>query len=112
MLSKRTTALGISKHQIVVPESVRRRARINDHDEVEFRATPGVITISAKPPLAGDEYTPEQRRSLDAQLAEGLSDVKAGRLHGPFDTHEEMVDFLRAETARAKVEAKTRSKKR
>ena len=58
--------------QIVVPESVRRRAR----------------------------------------LAGGLTDVKAGRLHGPFDTHEKMIDFLHAEAAKAKAEEITKSKKR
>jgi bifunctional DNA-binding transcriptional regulator/antitoxin component of YhaV-PrlF toxin-antitoxin module len=112
MLSKRTATSGISKYQIVVPESVRRCARINDHDEVEFRATPGVITIITKPPLADDEYTFEQRRMLDARLAVGLADVQAGRLIGPFDTHEEMIEFLHAEVAKAKPKAKTKSRKR
>ena len=99
------------KHQIVVPESVRRLARLKAGDEVEFRATPGVITIVTKPPAADDEYTPEQRGRLDALLAEGLADVKAGRVHGPFDKHEEMIDFLHAEVAKAKAATKTKSKK-
>jgi hypothetical protein len=27
-----------------------------------------------------DEYTPEQHRIIDARLAEGLTDIKAGRV--------------------------------
>ena len=77
------------KHQLVVPESVRRRARLKAGDEVEFRANSGVITIITKPPAADDEYTPEQRRIIDARIAEGLEDFKKGRVHGPFATAKE-----------------------
>jgi hypothetical protein len=42
--------------------------RLDPGNQVEFRASGGVITITAKPPAADDEYTPEQRRNIDAQL--------------------------------------------
>ena len=49
--------------------------------ELEFRVSGGVFTIL--PELSvDDERTPEQRRLIDAQLAEGLADVRAGRTFG------------------------------
>ena len=49
--------------------------------------------ILAKPPTAANEYTPAQRRTIDAQLAEAEEDVNAGRVHGPF-TAKEASEFL------------------
>ena len=84
-----------AKAPLVVPASVQRKARLKVGDQVEFRAAPGKITIVSKPPAAAatsdDEYTPEQRRIIEAQLAEGLEDIKQGRTHGPFNTVEEMI---------------------
>ena len=48
-------------------------------------------------PTADDEYTPEQRRVVDSQLAEGLADIMAGRVHGPFSTHKEFIASLHKE---------------
>jgi bifunctional DNA-binding transcriptional regulator/antitoxin component of YhaV-PrlF toxin-antitoxin module len=84
------------KNQLVVPESIQRRARLKTGDAVEFRATPGVITIITKPPVAADEYTPEQRRIIDARLAKADEDIKAGRVYGPFNTAEEMAASVEA----------------
>ena len=54
--------------------------------------------IAILPTLAAtdDEYTPEQRRMIDARLAEGLADIKAGRTFGPFDNADEMIAHMRA----------------
>ena len=35
-------------------------------------------------PSTDDEYTPEQRRMIDARLAKSLEDVKKGALTGRF----------------------------
>lgn len=86
-----------NKAPLVVPPAVRRQARFKSGQELEFRASGGVITIVPKLPSADDEYTPEQRRVIDAQLAKGLADVKAGRVHGPFSTHEEFIASLHKE---------------
>jgi hypothetical protein len=56
-----------------------------------------VISIRPKLRTADDEYTPEQRRIVDAQLAEALADVKAGRVHGPFSTQKEFIASLHKE---------------
>jgi bifunctional DNA-binding transcriptional regulator/antitoxin component of YhaV-PrlF toxin-antitoxin module len=88
-----------AKAPLIVPPSVQRKARLKAGDQVEFRATPGKITIVTKPaaPAAtDDEYTPAQRRIIEAQLAEGLEDIKAGRTYGPFSTVEEMIASMEA----------------
>jgi hypothetical protein len=48
--------------RLVVPPAIQRRAGFASADQLEFRAAGGVITITAKPPTADDEYTLEQRR--------------------------------------------------
>jgi bifunctional DNA-binding transcriptional regulator/antitoxin component of YhaV-PrlF toxin-antitoxin module len=82
---------------LVVPLSVRRQAGHKNDEDLEFRVSGGVITILPKLPAADDEYTPEQRRVIDAQLAEGLADIAAGRVHGPFSTHKEFIASLHKE---------------
>ena len=66
------------------------------------------VTLSNKTPLkpksADDEYTPAQRRVIDARLAEAAEDMKAGRVYGPFATVAELERSLR-------VTAKVASKK-
>ena len=86
-----------SKTPLVVPPSVRRQAGLKIGQQIEFKVADGVISIRPKLPAADDEYTPEQRRIVDAQLAAGLADVKAGRVRGPFSTHGEFIDSLHKE---------------
>ena len=85
-----------NKTPLVVPPAVRRRAGLKSGDEVEFKVSGGVITILPKLPPADDE-TPAQRRVIDAQLAEGLADIKTGRVHGPYSSHEEFITSLHQE---------------
>jgi bifunctional DNA-binding transcriptional regulator/antitoxin component of YhaV-PrlF toxin-antitoxin module len=85
-----------NKTPLVVPPAVRRRAGLKSGQELEFKVSGGVITILPKLPMADDEYTPEQRRSVDAKLAEGLADIKAGRIHGPFSSADEMIAHVEA----------------
>ena len=82
--------------ELVVPPSVRRRAGIKAGDRLEFEAARGIITIRKSRKLENDEYTPAQRRVIDARLAEAAEDVRQGRVYGPFSTHEELIASLRA----------------
>ena len=66
----------------------------------------------SKFPTADDEYTPAQRRVIDREIAKGLADVKAGRLHGTFETHEDMLKFLHTEVRKARQKPKAKSKSR
>lgn len=47
-------------------------------------------------PTADDEYSPAQRRSIDARLAKADEDIKRGRVYGPFNTVEEMAASVEA----------------
>ena len=97
--------LTISKSQIVIPPRVQREAGFKLGDQIEVSAVRGTITIAVKPQAADDEYTPQQRRIIDAQLAKGLADVKAGRIHS-FASAKEASAFIEASVAK-KNKAKT-----
>jgi bifunctional DNA-binding transcriptional regulator/antitoxin component of YhaV-PrlF toxin-antitoxin module len=92
-----TTAKNVSS--LVVPSAIRRKAAFKGADELEFKAAGGVITISRKLPVAGDEYTPAQRRIIDAPLRE----ARKGPHHGPFETAQEAIRFIRKEIRNRKV---------
>ena len=110
-----TTGKIQDKGQVTIPTSVRRQAGLSKGDLVNFTfqrgkiiITPRLVIDRSKFPKADDEYTPEQRRTIDAQLAEGLADIKAGRVYGPFDTHEEMMASLRNHGKKAKLKTNKR----
>ena len=93
-----------NKRPLVVPLAIQRRAGLTVGESVEFRAGGGVITITAKPPVADDEYTPEQRRIIDAQLDE----AEKGPFHGPFNTADEMIAHMKGELKRRAATKKTK----
>jgi hypothetical protein len=65
-----------------------------------------VITIIPKLPHADAEYTPEQRRVIDAQLDE----AEKGPFHGPFSTADEMIAHMKSRLRkRAAVKKSKRS---
>jgi bifunctional DNA-binding transcriptional regulator/antitoxin component of YhaV-PrlF toxin-antitoxin module len=89
-----------TKTPLVVPVSIRRKAGHQNGEDLEFRVSGGVITILPKIPPADDEYTPEQRRIIDARLAKADADIKAGRVSRPFSDHGEFVADLHREVAK------------
>ena len=82
-----------NKTPLVVPPAVQRRAGLAGRGELEFRASGGVITITAKPPATDEDYTSEQRRAIDAQLDQAAK----GPFHGPFDTADEMIAHIKGQ---------------
>jgi hypothetical protein len=54
---------------------------------------------------------PEQRRVIDAQLEASKDDVKKGRVHGPFETHEAMMTFLHDQMKKARSKKNTPKRK-
>jgi bifunctional DNA-binding transcriptional regulator/antitoxin component of YhaV-PrlF toxin-antitoxin module len=86
-----------NKRPVVVPDAALRRAGFRSGQELEVRASGGVITIVSRPASADDEYTPEQRRIIDVRLGKALADVESGRTAGPFETADEMISTLRRE---------------
>lgn len=89
---------------LVVPASVRRRAGIKAGDQLEFRVSGGIINIIPKLPSADDEYTPAQRRAIDAQLAGAAK----GPYHGPFDTADEMIAHIKGELKKRRALRKSK----
>lgn len=83
-------------NEIVVPKSVRRKAGIKAGEPLRFIPSAGTITIVAKH-HADDEYTPVQRRVIDARLKKSLEEVKRGHTAGPFKTADEMIASLQRE---------------
>lgn len=88
------------KKRLVVPSSVSRRAGIKVGDRLEFKVSGGIINIIPKVPTTDDEYTPAQRRVLDAQLKE----ARKGPYYGPFETADAAIKFLRQEIRKRKAE--------
>ncbi|MDO8569880.1 MAG: hypothetical protein Q7R89_03885 [bacterium] len=41
------------------------------------------------------ELSARAQKTIDAAIAEGLADIKAGRVYGPFDSVKEFKDSLR-----------------
>lgn len=94
---------------MTIPRRVRSAVGLVDGDFVEVKAvgnkiviTPQLVIDRSKFPTADDEYTPAQRRIIDARLAQSDEDIKHGRVFGPFNTHKEFVAALRRRDGRVK----------
>ena len=94
------------KGQVTLPSRLRSAIGVTEGDLVEASVRRGKIILTpklvpklaidrSKFPTADDEYTPEQRRVIDARLAEGLADIKAGRTFGPFNSADEMIAHMK-----------------
>ena len=99
-----TTAKIQHKGQVTIPTSVRRQAGLSKGDLVNFAFQRGKIVITPRLvidrsqfPNADDEYTPAQRRIIDARLDESEEDMKNGRCYGPFNTAEEMIAHMKGQ---------------
>jgi hypothetical protein len=64
-----------------------------DGDLIEARAHRGRIVLTPKL-IVNREYTPAQRRVIDARLAKAEADIKAGRVSKAFSNHSEFIADL------------------
>jgi AbrB family looped-hinge helix DNA binding protein len=92
------------KGQMTLPIHLRSAIGISDGDLVEASLqrgrivlTPKVVVDRYKFPNADDEYTPAQRRVIDARLDESEEDLKKGRTAGPFRSASEMIAHMKGE---------------
>jgi bifunctional DNA-binding transcriptional regulator/antitoxin component of YhaV-PrlF toxin-antitoxin module len=100
-----------NKPPVVVPAAALRRAGFKRGQDLEVKTSGGIITIRPKLPAADDEYTPGQRRVIDARLKKALEEVKRGQTAGPFNTADEMIASLKRELkSSATKKAKPRSR--
>ena len=66
---------------------------------MEFKVCGGIINIIPELPRADDEYTPAERRIIDARLTE----ARKGPYYGPFKTADEAITFLGKEIRNRKA---------
>src|ERR1700722_16397443 len=89
---------------MTIPRRVRSAVGLIDGDFVEVRAVGKRIVITPQLAidrskfLAPDEYTPEQRRRVNASLTE----AEKGPYHGPFKNGAEIAAFLKKRQPGAK----------
>jgi len=90
---------------MTIPSRVRSAVGLSDGDLVEVKAvgkkiviTPQLVMDRSKFPTADEEYSPEQRRIINARLAE----AEKGPYYGPFKSGAEVAAFLKKRTRSAK----------
>jgi AbrB family looped-hinge helix DNA binding protein len=77
-----------NKYQVVIPRSVRDKIGIHIGDLLEARVERGKVTFSPK-------------SVVDRAIAEGLEDIRKGRVRGPFDTVDEMLASLKGKPGKS-----------
>jgi AbrB family looped-hinge helix DNA binding protein len=105
------------KGQMTLPSRLRSAIGIAEGDLVEATVhrgkivlTPKLVVDRSKFPNADDEYTPAQRRVIDARLDESEEDLKKGRTAGTFNSASEMIAHMKVElNKRAAVKKSERS---
>jgi AbrB family looped-hinge helix DNA binding protein len=76
-----------NKFQVVIPQSVRDQIGLNVGDLLEAKVERGKIT-----------FTPKS--VVDRGIAEGLEDIRRGRVHGPYQSVPEAMRAFQERTAR------------
>jgi AbrB family looped-hinge helix DNA binding protein len=91
------------KGQMTIPSKIRSAVGLADGDLVEVRAVgrkiiiiPQLVIDRSKFPAADDEYTPEQRRVINARLAK----AEKGPYYGPFKNGAAVAAFLKKRSAK------------
>ncbi len=84
-----------NKYQVVIPQRVREQVGIHVGDVLEAQVDRGKIV-----------FTPKS--IVDRAIAEGLNDIKKGRVHGPFESADEMIAALKSKGRRPVKSVKSR----
>ena len=119
-MSSSTTLVKVQrKGQVTIPTHLRQQAGIAEGDVVEaiFKRghivlTPQLVIDRTTFPNANDEYTPAQRKMIDARLAVAQKEIDRGQTHGPFTTHKQFLASLHKETKKLRATKKTKRKAR
>ena len=97
---------------MTLPNEVRSSVGLADGDLVNVKVagrkiiiTPTVVIDRSQFPTADDEYTPEQRRNIKAQIKEAAK----GPFYGPFNSGAEVAAFIKNT---AKTQRNAKAKKR
>ncbi|HEV3306902.1 MAG TPA: AbrB/MazE/SpoVT family DNA-binding domain-containing protein [Candidatus Sulfotelmatobacter sp.] len=76
-----------TKFQVVIPQSIRKRVRLDIGDLLEAAFENGKITFTPK-------------TVIDRHLAEGLEDLAHGRTHGPYESVTQVISALERRTGK------------
>ena len=82
------------KYQVTLPASVRQKAGVVVGDLLEAQVQGKKITLTPK--VAVD------RALIEKRLAEGLEDLKKGRVYGPFSSAKEAIRSLHREAKKVR----------
>jgi AbrB family looped-hinge helix DNA binding protein len=94
------------RRQVVIPKDIFDALGLRTGDFVEVQRVKGTVVIKPKKIVDADEVlTPAQKAAIDTRLAEGLQDMAQGRVYGPFDTVETLVQSLHEKNAPKKRKA-------
>ena len=77
------------KYQVTLPASVRQKAGVAVGDLLEAQVQGKKITLTPKVVV--------DRELIERRLAEGLDDIKRGRVYGPFSSAKEVIRSLHRE---------------
>jgi AbrB family looped-hinge helix DNA binding protein len=95
------------KGQMTLPSSFRAAMGVVEGSLVELSLrngktviTPKMVVDRSKFPNADGEYSPAQRRTIDAGLAKSDADIRAGRVSKAFSNHGEFIAALHQESAK------------
>jgi AbrB family looped-hinge helix DNA binding protein len=95
------------RRQVVIPKQIWDELGLEIGNYVEVQRVKGTVVITPKKLVDRDaELTPEQKAVIDAGIAEGLEDMRQGRIYGPFDSIDAMLHSLHG--AKPKKQSKTR----
>ena len=86
------------KGQVTIPAEIRERLALEEGDPLEVTVEDGRIVLTPKEPAA------ERHRAIDAAIAEGLADLRAGRVTPAFERMEEFEAYRRTEAYRELVD--------
>jgi AbrB family looped-hinge helix DNA binding protein len=70
-----------TKGQVTLPTAIRERVGLNIGDLLEAKVEKGKITLTPK-------------TLVDRHIAEGLEDIKNGRVYGPFNSTDDLTASL------------------
>jgi len=101
-----------TKSQVTIPDALRQQLGMQVGDLLEAKVHNGSIVLKPKVVVDRDEYTPVQRRQIDVQLAKSIAEHKKGKSYGPFETHEEMIDFLHQQVKQSRARTVKTNKRR
>ncbi len=83
------------RRQVVIPKDIFDALGLQTGDFVEVKRVRATVVIKPKKVVDRDEVlTPAQKAQIDARLAEAEEDIKQGRVYGPFDSVDDMLQTL------------------